>query len=335
MNYIGSKFKLKHFLLESISQEIKAWGVDLQTCVFTDLFSGTATVGKIFKNRVKKIISNDKEFYSFVLAKNYIQNSKELQRADFLIQILNEKTPPCKGKIYQHYALGGGENRQYFSDFNAMKIDGIRKRLSLWKDENFIDEKEYFFLLPSLLKSADKVANTASVYGAFLKNLKKSAQKTLVLRPAIFEPSANENEVYNEDANTLIKKIQSDILYLDPPYNSREYGANYHILNTIALYDDFIPSGKTGLRSYEKSPWCKKRLVYGELKNLIKNAKAKFIFLSYNDEGLLSLNDIKELFEKYGEYKLQQKEHQRFKADSKRIQKQNKTIEYLHILKKY
>jgi len=71
------------------------------------------------------------------------------------------------------------------------------------------------------------------------------------------------------------------------------------------------------------------------LKKLIQNAKAKFIFLSYNDEGLLSLNEIKELFRQYGIYKLQQKEHQRFKADSKRIQKQHKTIEYLHILKKY
>ena len=66
------------------------------------------------------------------------------------------------------------------------------------------------------------------------------------------------NEVYNEDANLLIKKIKGDILYLDPPYNTRQYGANYHLLNTIALYDDFIPKGKTGLREYNRSKYCTK-----------------------------------------------------------------------------
>lgn len=156
----------------------------------------------------------------------------------------------------------------------------------------------------------------------------------MVLTPAYFECSPNKHLVFNEDSNTLIKKIKGDILYLDPPYNAREYGANYHLLNSIALYDDFIPQGKTGLRAYKKSNWCKKAKVYNELESLIKNANFNFIFLSYNDEGLLSLEQIKEIFNKYGKYSFKTKIHQRFKADSKRIQKQDKTIEYLHILEK-
>lgn len=331
MNYIGSKYKLSFFLFKSINETLKAKNQVLKDCIFCDIFAGTSAVGKLFKSKVKQIISNDKEFYSFILAKNYIQNSNLLTRANELIDILNQ-TPLIKGKIYKHYAIGGGENRQYFSNFNAMKIDSIRMQIKIWKEQSFINEEEYYFLLASLLESADKVANTASVYGAFLKHLKKSAQKELVLSPAGFECTHTKHLVFNENANDLIKKIKGDILYLDPPYNAREYGANYHLLNSIAMYDDFIPQGKTGLRTYEKSPWCRKNLVFDVLEDLIKNADFKFIFLSYNDEGLLSIEQIKQIFEKYGKYDFKSQVYQRFKADSKRTQKQNKTIEYLHIL---
>ncbi|EKF6983482.1 DNA adenine methylase, partial [Campylobacter jejuni] len=308
-----------------------------EQCTFIDLFAGTSAVGKKFKNKVEKVISNDKEFYSFVLAKNYIENTVKIKRSKELIKELNNiaKINPIKGKIYKHYSLGGGENRQYFSDFNAMKIDSMRIKISEWKYDNFINEKECYFLLASLLESADKVANTASVYGAFLKHLKPSAQKELILLPAEFECTHTKHLVFNENANDLIKKIKGDILYLDPPYNSREYGANYHVLNSIAMYDDFIPQGKTGLRAYEKSAWCKKNLVFDALEDLIKNADFKFIFLSYNDEGLLSLEQIRQIFEKYGKYDFKSQIYQRFKADSKRICQQNKTIEYLHILEKF
>lgn len=314
----------------------KAHTKPLKDSIFCDMFAGTAAVGRLFKTQVKQIISNDREYYSFVLAQNYIGNHQKLARANELLSILNDaaQTSPQKGKIYTHYALGSGSGRQYFSDENAQRIDAVRSQIAQWKEEKFINNQEYYFLLASLLESADKVANTASVYGAFLKQLKKSAHKSFVLNPAEFEYNENEHLVFNEDANTLITKIKGDILYLDPPYNAREYGANYHLLNTIALYDDFIPKGKTGLREYEKSAWCKRAKVADALESLIKNANFEWIFLSYNDEGLLSLEQIQEIFEKYGKYSFVTQKHQRFKADSKRIQKQDSTLEYLHILRK-
>lgn len=128
------------------------------------------------------------------------------------------------------------------------------------------------------------------------------------------------------DSNDLIKNIEGDILYLDPPYNERQYSANYHLLNTIALYDNFIPKGKTGLRVYNRSNYCKKSVVAKELEELVKNAKFKYIFISYNNEELMSEDEVKSIIEKYGKYKLEIKEYQRFKAD--------KTFEYLHILEK-
>ena len=332
MNYIGSKFTLSSFLEENIKQILKENdSKNLSEIVFYDLFTGTTAVSKIFKTQVKKIIANDKEYYSFVLAKNYIGNHKAIKRKNELLEKLNN-LDGVKSKISFNYSTCGKEKRQYFSETNAMKIDAIRSEIEKWKNIEFINEEEYFFLLASLLESADKVANTASVYGAYLKHIKKSAQKELILKPAEFEINENKHDIFNEDANTLIKKIKGDILYLDPPYNSREYGANYHLLNTIALYDDFTPKGKTGLREYEKSNWCKKDKVYKELENLIKNADFKFIFLSYNDEGLLSLNQIKEIFEKYGKYDLKSKTYKRFKSDNNRLSKKEDTTEYLHIL---
>lgn len=327
MNYIGSKNKLLPFIFKSINDTLKVNNKELKDCIFCDMFAGTSVVGKFFKSKVKQVISNDKEFYSFVLAKNYIGKQHHTPLLGWYIHILNMEQL-IKGKIYEYYAL----DRQYFSNNNAMIIDAIRTEIENWRQKNFINEQEYYFLLASLLESADKVANTASTYGSYLKHLKKSAQKDLILEPARFEYTEQNNLVFNEDSNVLIRKIKGDILYLDPPYNSREYGANYHILNTIAKYDDFTPKGKTGLRDYEKSNWCKKRLVFDTLEDLIKNADFKFIFLSYNDEGLLSLEQIKQIFEKYGKYDCKSQVYQRFKTDTKRQYKRDNTIEYLHIL---
>ena len=337
MNYIGSKIKLCEFLRQNISETLREFDAKpLQQSIFCDLFSGTAAVGRLFKSSVKQIISNDKEFYAYALAKNYIGNHTPLLRANELLIELNDeqKTPLVKGKIFTHYALGGGNNRQYFSDFNAMKIDAIRQKIALWKERNFINEQEYFFLLASLLECADKVANTACVYGAFLKRLKNSARTKLVLNAAKFECNENEHLCFNDDALALISKIKGDILYLDPPYNAREYGANYHLLNSIALYDDFVPQGKTGLREYERSPWCKKAAVASELEALLEQADFGLIFLSYNDEGLLGLDELAQICKKFGDYLLKAQPHKRFKADSKRYNKKDETIEYLHTLRK-
>ncbi len=328
MNYIGSKYKLLSFLERNIIETVG----DIRSCVFCDLFAGTGAVGRYFKTLVKQIIANDIENYSYVLNRNYIGNHLPIEYQEKLDELNNLSGK--KGFIYNNYCLGSGSGRQYFSDNNGQKIDAIRLKIKEWYDKKYISDNEYFFFLASLLESADKVANTASVYGAFLKQLKKTAQKNIELEPALFQINDHDHEVYSEDANNLIQKIQGDILYLDPPYNERQYGANYHILNTIALYDNFIPKGKTGLRDYTKSAYCKKAMVLKSFDNLVKNAKFKYIFLSYNNEGLMSAEDIKNTMTKYGKYSLATTNYQRFKADSAREYSADKTTEYLHILKK-
>ena len=190
--------------------------------------------------------------------------------------------------------------------------------------------------MASLLESADKIANTASVYGAYLKKIKPSAAKKLIIKPAIFQETINKHQVFQEDGNELIKSITGDLLYLDPPYNARQYGANYHLLNTIAKYDTFAPKGVTGLRDYYKSDYCKKNVVLQSFTELLKNAQFKYIFLSYNNEGLMDSETVKETMKKFGKYDLATTKYQRFKADKteNRNHKANQTTEFLHILEK-
>ncbi|RXP64625.1 modification methylase [Lutibacter sp. HS1-25] len=332
MNYIGSKHKLSSFLKKAIQETVKA---DLSELVFCDLFAGTGIVGRNFKLLVKQVIANDVEFYSYVLNCNYIGNSVALDSEKYFDFLNNLEG--VKGFIFENYCENGSADRLYFSAENGQKIDAIRMQIEAWKISKDITKNEYFFLLASLIESADKVANTASVYGAYLKKLKKSAQKKMILEPAIFEISKNINQVFNEDGNELIHKIKGDILYLDPPYNARQYGSNYHLLTTIAKYDAFIPKGKTGLRDYYRSAYCKKNQVKKSFDELIKNANFKYIFLSYNNEGLMTENEVKTIMKAYGNYSLKTTKYQRFKADKteNRNHKATETVEYLHILEKH
>lgn len=350
MNYIGSKLSLLEFLENSINEVTK------NDCnVFCDLFAGTGIVGSYFKKKGYRIIANDIQYYSYALNRHYIGNHKKLafdglfgdiknlknsrveNRLDIVCDFLNSLNGK-EGFVFKNYCLGGTKNkfiqRQYFSDDNGKRCDAIRQKIESWKKESKINDDEYYFLLTSLIESIDKFANTASVYGAFLKSLKKTAIKDMVLKPAELIINDKDHKIFNEDINKVIKKIKGDILYLDPPYNQRQYATNYHVLETIAKYDNPKIYGKTGLREYEnqKSLYCSKTQVKNSFKNLILNADVKYIFLSYNNEGLMSADDIKEIMSLRGKYGNFTKSYNRFKADTSkdRNYKEGKVTEYLH-----
>ena len=341
MNYIGSKYSLIDFLKESINKT-------LQTCketrspsemVFADLFAGTGVVSGSFKDDGYAIIANDIQYYSYVVTKHMIENNGNLdkKRCNQLILKLDQ-IDGVEGFIYKNYSYEGTEGqefrRMYFSEYNAKKCDAIRIAIEDWFKQGEINENEYYFLLGSLINSIDKYANTASVYGAFLKKLKRSAQKEMQLIPLPIMHGNVECKVYNEDISELIKKVSGDILYLDPPYNERQYCTNYHMLETIARYDNPVIKGKTGLREYsaQKSVFCIKNKVAEVFEELIKNANFKYIFLSYNNEGLMSFDTIEKIMKKYGKYKVFMKTYRRFKADNARDNKSDTTVEYLHCL---
>ena len=350
MNYIGSKASLLDFLEQSMEKV-----VDKKGGVFCDLFAGTGAVGSHFKKKGYKVIANDIQYYSYVLNRHYIGNHKNMAFSGLVreipalksVGVAARKDHVCahlsalegkKGFIYSNYCLGGTKAealpRQYFSDENGMACDAIRQTIENWKGKGLISDNEYYFLVATLVESIDKYANTASVYGAFLKNLKRTARARLVLNPADLILNDQKHQVYNADVNQIIGRISGDILYLDPPYNHRQYATNYHLLETIAKYDSPEIRGKTGLREYQrqKSLYCSKTQVKEAFRDLIRKAKFAYVFLSYNNESLMRPDDIREIMSLRGEYGRFAKKHSRFKADKdgSRNHKASETVEYLH-----
>lgn len=330
MNYIGSKYSLLDFLETTIENVTGYTSGD--NYIFADLFAGTGIVGQTYREKGCTVLSNDIQYYSYVLNKHLIENTSDVDTS--LLDKLNS-LEPVEGFIYNNYCEGSGSGRNYFTNENGKKCDAIRIELETLKQNNKISLATYYYYLASLVNSIDKYANTASVYGAFLKHIKKSAQKSfkLELLPII---NGNKGTVYNTDINELVKEISGDVLYIDPPYNARQYCSNYHVLETIARYDNPTISGVTGLRdsNTQKSKFCSKRTVANAFEDLIKNAKFKYIFLSYNNEGLMNLDTIKEIMSKYGKYEFFTQEYRRFKADKdeNRNIAADSTTEYLHCL---
>lgn len=334
MNYIGSKKKLLSFLHDSIKSIV--WN---ETFWFADLFAGTWIVGRFFKKNWHRTVSNDLQYYSYVLNRHYIGNNKPLlDRLDGygIFKTLND-LPGIEWFVFNNYCPSGKDWRTYFTDENGRKCDAIRTKIEEYRNTWVISEDEYFFLLASLLESIDKVANTASVYGAYLKSFKKSSKEPLFLIPCEVIYSENDNKVFNASVNdSVVLNEKYDVVYLDPPYNARQYGGNYHVLETIALYDNPETKGKTWMRvDSKKSSYCSKVDVKKSFEDLISKIDANYIFVSYNNEGLLSLEEMKDIMSTRGEYGLFTKEYQRFKADKdvNRNFESTKTFEYLHYVK--
>lgn len=331
MNYIGSKYSLLDFLeniIDAVAGEVPSGRV------FADLFAGTGIVGSKFREKGYTVISNDIQHYSYALNRHFIENDSQMDAG-----LLNyfESLEGEEGFVYKNYCAGSGSGRNYFTDENGEKCDAIRIALNTLVESKEISEDEYYYYLAGLLNSIDKVANTASVYGAYLKHTKTSATKPLQIKlPAII--NGPKGKAYCKNINELIHSVNGDILYLDPPYNTRQYCSNYHVLETISRYDCPELSGVTGLRKDQglKSAFCSKRTVAAAFDEIISNADFKYIFLSYNNEGLMSIDTIKEIMSRYGKYEQFTKEYRRFRADKEeaRNHKSNSTIEYLHVLVK-
>lgn len=176
MNYLGSKRRLSGFIYNVISHSIKQKLID---CSFCDLFAGTGIVVNYFHDKVKSIIYNDKEYYSFVINSAFFSKvSEEKYRA--MLTELNQ-LDGREGFIFNQYSECGTAGRLYFSSENGQKIDAIRMDIERRFESSEIDQDFYILLLATFLKAVDKVANTASMYCAYLKTVKTTATKNLQL----------------------------------------------------------------------------------------------------------------------------------------------------------
>lgn len=315
LNYIGCKHTLFNTLLSVFKQNIP----DMKNLTFLDLFAGTGTVGFNIQEYIKTCDANDLELYSYIinfalLKCNYSEELSEL------LKKCNELVMK-EGLIYNNFSPTETCERMFFTNDNAKKADAIREFIETEYKENRINIYQYNFLLASLLVSIDKVANTSAVYGAYLKAYKASALKPLLLKPIHIKTDIDinsENMVYNELAETFAEPNSKyyDIIYVDPPYNQRQYSGNYSPLNYIAEYNkDVVLKGKTGLiENYNKSKFSKKTDIKNTFENLISGLNCKHLIISYNSEGLLSMDEFKKILIKKGAIKLYIIKYAKFKA---------------------
>ena len=343
MKYIGNKTRLLDFICESMQAENIPFNG-----TFCDIFGGTGSVGRFFKEHGFEIISNDFMTYSYIV--QYVKvklnempnfTNLGLGPAKEVLKYLNNLEPQ-KGFIFENFAPSGIFHRQYFSDINAQRIDSVREQIENWKNSSLISKDEYFVLLSSLIDAADFVANISGTYGAYLKIWRSMALKPLtLLEPQIFNNNKN-NSIYQTDANELIKKINCDVLYIDPPYNERQYAPNFHVLESLAVWDKPMLNGKTGQRDYstKKSLYCQKSNAISAFKALIENAKAKYIVVSYNNEGIIPKDNMIRILENKGEVKEYTTDYRRFRTERDNDHRQykncdDKVIEHLYIVKSY
>ena len=299
MRYLGNKTKLLSFIEDIIRK------YEIKGNVFADLFSGTGVVGDYFKSEYE-IISNDYMYYSKVIGKAKLLNNTPPTFTKFNktynlspFDWLNKKEYKSQDNffVYKNYTPVG--DRMYITEKNAIKIDGMRLDIEDFYESCIIDEKEYFYLLASLIENIPRISNTTGTYQAFLKFWESRALKEFILEPLDMKQceSINENNtVYCANSNDLVRQIKGDIVYIDPPYTTTQYTNSYHLLETVARYDYPEIFGKTGRRTKrEFSNYSNKQQAFYEFEDLFRQIQFEHVLVSYSTQSIIPIDELVDL----------------------------------------
>jgi adenine-specific DNA-methyltransferase len=316
VRYIGNKTRLLPFIVRTLRRLAIAPGMA------HDAFAGTAAVGRALKEEGWQVASSDLMTYSYVFQRAYVVASRipsfarlaagdaDVRRAlraatrasvreragrkgrlAAIGEYLSFRAVPRPGFLTRHFAPGG--DRMYFTEENAIRVDTARALLHRWRLDGLVDDDAYFLLLAAVIEGADRVANTAGVYAAFIKQWQPNARRPLVVAPEAPLPGKG-SSAHLGDASAVAGALGPiDLLYVDPPYNARQYAGYYHVPELIARgwFDDVpVLRGKTGLIADGalRSEWCSARGAERALAGLLEATGARHLLVSYNSEGLLS-----------------------------------------------
>lgn len=315
MRFIGGK----SLLLDRIDDVIRSKVKD-RIITVGDLFAGSGVVSRHFKQNGYRVIGNDLMYMSYVLVRGMIELNTPPVFAGLGMDVfaylnsIEEPLRPDDAFITNNYSPNEKCRRMYFQPRNAKKIDGIRQQIGEWRSGGYINESEYFYLLACLLSAVPYVANITGVYASYLKSWDKRTYKKLSIQPLPVVPGELQSSAHNMDAIYLCRQKSFDLAYIDPPYNQRDYVPNYHVLETIARYDNPEIYGVTGLRPYVKSSFCSRdsaRLVF---EAMFSSLDTKYAVVSYNNESLLDTDTLLTIFEKYGKVTLFEFPYRRYKS---------------------
>ena len=286
--YIGCKTKL----LENIYETVNKHGFDSSSTV-ADIFAGTGVVGSYFIDHGYKVLFNDTLYSNVVAYKAFHGKGKvRTRKMGSIIKEFNLIDPDNLEENYFSKIYGD----KYFSKNDAKKIGYIRDFIENNKED--FTPREYYYLITSLIYACDKIANTVGHYESYLKN--GTEDKGVKLEPLDIN-NGIPADIYNMDANELVKKLKYDVAYIDPPYNARQYVNFYHVLENLARWnkpEEFEGNSMKFKRNELKSGYCRNNTAPALFEDLINKLKAKLIVVSYNNtykaNSISSVNTISE-----------------------------------------
>ena len=358
MRYIGNKTKLLPFIAEGLNQ------LDIRGRTACDPFAGTTAVAQFLKNRGFAVTCGDIMSFSHVLQWAYVvvdqdptfSGLKDMMALDpdplgAAIRYLNALEPQ-REFIFSQFSPEGSEgaehDRRYFTPENAAKIDSARRQIWEWRAEDRLSPEEGFVLLAALLEAADRVANTTGVYAAYVKSWQPNAERPLELRrPQLTTNTGLQCFANRRDALGLIRdQPKCDLLYLDPPYNARQYAGYYHIPEIIAEgWFDRVPKlrGKTGLAddANKRSDWSRRRQCQIAFEELVATSRCRHILMSYNSEGIIPEECIERVLRENGisdTYRRLEQPYKRYRSDrdsKNRRYKGDKVTERLYYVRRF
>jgi adenine-specific DNA-methyltransferase len=352
ITYIGNKRALLTFIGDGV-RKVQQRLYKNKLCMF-DVFSGSGIVARYFKQFSGLLIVNDLEKYSALINECYLTNQDELDLAllrRYYYDILNE-ADNClvKGLISELYAPKDdktikADERVFYTSRNAMYIDTVRQIIGK------LPQKEQKYFLAPLLSEASIHANTAGVFKGFYKNKETGiGQFGGLNQDALFRITGDiklpfpvfsnfncETIVYNGDSNQIIKELpEVDIAYLDPPYNQHPYGSNYFMLNLIVDYEYPKNTSKiSGIpENWNRSNYNKENYALKSLTELVENINSKYVLISFNSEGFIGLEEMKNMLKKIGKFEVLETKYNTFRGSRNLNNREVYVKEYLYLLEK-
>ena len=313
--YLGNKYKLLPFITKIVEEECN----NINTVA--DIFAGTGAVASAFVN--KKLITND------IMYSNYICHvawfSSEAYSEEKIVELITNYN---KWHVFEDNYMSENFSDTYFSLEDCRKIGFIRQDIEDRYGSGKINFRERALLITSLLYAMDKIANTCGHYDAYRQ--RGRFEKHLELLVPEPESVLNTNNVCcNMDTNELAPKIEADLVYIDPPYNSRQYCDAYHLLENVAKWEkpEVFGVARKMDRTALKSKYCTQKAT-SAFKNLIESIHAKYILLSYNNmankgndrsNAKISDKDIMRILERKGEVKVFAEDYKAFSTGKSEI----------------
>jgi adenine-specific DNA-methyltransferase len=268
--YLGGKYKLLPFIMSIVAENCE--GI---TSV-ADIFAGTGAVASAFTD--KRLITNDNLYSNYVSHLAWFSPQPYARdKIERMIARYNDVRVTSDNYMSDNFA------DTFFSRADCRKIGYIREDIEREFTLDEINERERALLITSLLYAADKIANTCGHYDAYRQGVK--FERRLELSAPVPETSLNAGNIcYNEDTDALISSITADLVYIDPPYNSRQYCDAYHLLENLARWEKPAVTGVARKmdRAALKSDYCTNNAA-AAFERLIERVNARYILLSYNN----------------------------------------------------